>query len=263
MSTDDDWKTYDEFANGIDTYRLPQHDLTGQSLTVTSTGGPTVTYAFESPGTVSWTATGAGWDGASGTDPCDVVAVRDDVLFVNVAFGSRERETLTTFLDRGTGRALSVHCAIAAEATPGVPQVSQEFWPGTTDDVAEPTGEEPAPTRDLIGRRHLNRYSPDHLYEHTYINSGRYAWQCLQGVQRGHGDMDQATYWRFAEGLYLFAFREFRIPVASVWLFDVGIDLTTTGTFLGLNGEGQAEVSRAGGRIYPLGAIAYPDVTPA
>jgi len=50
--------------------------------------------------------------------------------------------------------------------------------------------------------------------------------------------------------------------VASVWLHDLGYQLRTTGIFLGLNGAGEAEHSRAGGHIYPLGTVAYPDVQP-
>jgi hypothetical protein len=47
-------------------------------------------------------------------------------------------------------------------------------------------------TRELIGHRKLYRYSPDHLYEHVYLSSERYVWQCIQGVQRAHGAVDMA-----------------------------------------------------------------------
>ncbi|WP_228709427.1 MoaF C-terminal domain-containing protein [Amycolatopsis keratiniphila] len=150
---------------------------------------------------------------------------------------------------------------IGAEDVEGVPRVSQTFWSGTTD-AGTPTGEVPGPSRDLIGKRNVYRYSPEHLYEHVYVSSQRYAWQCLEGVQRGHGDMDLSTVWKFQDGLYLFCFREFRIAVASVWLHDLGYALKTTGVFLGLTGDGRSEHSRAGGHIYPLGAVAYPDAQP-
>ena len=74
--------------------------------------------------------------------------------------------------------------------------------------------------------------------------------------------MDLSTVWKLDEGLYLFCFREFRISVASVWLHDLGYNLMTTGIFLGLNGEGQSEHQRAGGHIYPLGTVKYPDAQP-
>ncbi|WP_341975500.1 MoaF C-terminal domain-containing protein [Microbacterium sp. LWO13-1.2] len=251
----DEWRTYDEFAAGIDTYRLPNTSLDGTSLSLTLDDGSVLSLVFASS-TVSW----SGFD-TSGTAPYDAVAVRDDVLFVNIPLASREREAITVVYSTTTHRASVIQSRIGAEAIDGTPQVGQEFWAATTD-AGVATGEAPGPSRDLIGKRNVYRYSPDHLYEHVYISSQRYAWQCLEGVQRGHGDMDLSTVWKFADGLYLFCFREFRIAVASVWLHDLGYQLMTTGIFLGLNGDGDAEHSRGGGHIYPLGSVAYPDVQP-
>lgn len=255
----DEWRTYDEFAAGIDTYRLPNTDLAGTALTLTLDDGQTLALSFgpsTGSGTVDWSGLGS-----SGADPYDAVAVRDDVVFVNVPLASREREALTVVYSTTTHRATVIRSRIAAEAIEGTPQVGQEFWAATTDG-GEPSGEAPDPSRDLIGKRNVYRYSPHHLYEHVYLSSQRYAWQCLEGVQRGHGDTDLSTVWKFADGLYLFCFREFRIAVASVWLHDLGYQLRTTGIFLGLNGEGASEHSRAGGHIYPLGAVVYPDAQP-
>ena len=259
----DQWRTYDEFAAGIDAYRLPNTDLDGTTLTLTLDGGGSLSLRFgsssgssTSSGTVAWTGFGT-----SGTDPYDAVAVRDDVVFVNLPLESREREALTVVYSTSTHRATVIRSTIAAEAVEGTPQVGQEFWAATTDG-GEPSGDVPGPSRDLIGKRNVYRYSPHHLYEHVYVSSRRYAWQCLEGVQRGHGDMDLSTVWKFADGLYLFCFREFRIAVASVWLHDLGYQLMTTGIFLGLNGEGASEHSRAGGHIYPLGSVSYPDAQP-
>lgn len=254
----DEWRTYDEFAAGIDTYRLPNTDLDGTSLRIALDDGTSLALDFGA-GDVRWTATG-GYE-ASGTDPYDAVAVREDVVFVNLPLASREREALTVVYSTSTHRALAALSHISDEDVEGTPRVTQRFWAGVTDGGA-PTGEAPAPSRDLIGKRNVYRYSPHHLYEHVYVSSQRYAWQCLEGVQRGHGDMDLSTVWKFADGLYLFCFREFRIAVASVWLHDLGYQLMTTGIFLGLNGAGESEHSRGGGHIYPLGSVSYPDAQP-
>jgi hypothetical protein len=251
----DQWRTYDEFAAGIDTFRLPNVSLAGTTLTLDLDDGSSLALRFDSVA-VTWT----GFD-ASGTDPYDAVAVRDNVVFVNIPLESREREAITVVYSRTTHRATVIRSLIAAEAVEGTPQVGQQFWAATTDG-GEATGVVPGPSRDLIGKRNIYRYSPEHLYEHVYVSSTRYAWQCLEGVQRGHGDMDLSTVWKFADGLYLFCFREFRIAVASVWLHDLGYQLMTTGIFLGLNGDGQSEHSRGGGHIYPLGSVAYPDAQP-
>lgn len=255
-----EWRTYDEFAAGIDTFRLPNTNLEGRSLALALDDGSRLDLAFDAD-TVRWSATGAFATDGELSDPYDAVRVREDVVFVNLPIESREREAITVVYSEATHRALVARSEIGEHDVEGEPRVSQTFWSAVTDG-GEPSGEAPGPSRDLIGMRNLYRYSPFHLYEHVYISSQRYAWQCVQGVQRGHGDMDMSTVWKFADGLYLFCFREFRIAVASVWLHDLGYQLHTTGVFLGITGEGQAEHSRAGGHIYPIGTVRYPDVQP-
>jgi hypothetical protein len=254
------WRTYDDFAAGIDTYRLPDADLTGQRFSITLKDGPHLNLAFTSPTQVQWSgderlAT------SNSADPYEAVQVRPDVLFVNLPFTSREREQLTLVISPKSGRVAAVHSVIQPKAEAGVPQVAQSFWSGTLSGV-EISREEPGPSRYLIGHRNVYRYSPNHLYEHVYLSSERYAWQCIQGAQRGHGDVDMSTVWKFEEGLYIFCFREFKIAVASVWLHDLGYQLRTTGNFLGINAAGESEHSRAGGHIYPMGSVRYPDVQP-
>lgn len=255
----DEWRTYDEFAAGIDTYRLPDASLAGHQVSISLDGGTSLRLAFEES-TVTWSATGE-LDAPEAVDPYEAVAVRDDVTYVNLPLTSQERTAVTVVYSLRTRRALAVLSRIGEQAVEGVPQVTQDFWAGTVDG-GEASGEAPGPSRDLIGKRNVYRYSPHHLYEHVYLSSQRYSWQCLEGVQRGHGDTDLSTVWKFEHGIYLFCFREFRIAVASVWLHDLGYQLRTTGSFLGLTGTGSAEHSRAGGHIYPLGSITYPDAQP-
>lgn len=255
----DEWATYSEFAAGIDTYRLPNVSLDGQRLELTLDDGSSLT-AELGAATATWSATGS-INAASLTDPYDAVRVRDDVYFLKLPLESRNREAVTVVWSERTGRAIVTHSHIAAERVEGEPQVKQDFHAATLAGHT-PSGDVPAESRDLIGLRNLYRYSPEHLYEHVYMSTERYAWQNLQGVQRGHGDMDLSTVWKLDEGLYLFCFREFRISVASVWLHDLGYNLRTTGIFLGINGDGESEHSRAGGYVYPLGSVKYPDVQP-
>ncbi|AMB59340.1 MoaF C-terminal domain-containing protein [Microterricola viridarii] len=255
----DEWRSYDEFAAGIDTFRLPNVSLDGSSIRLTLDDGGTLALDFGTD-TVRWSADGT-LSATESIDPYDAVAVRENVVFVNLPLSSRERESLTIVYSTTTHRAVVTHSQIGEEEVEAAPRVSQSFWSAVTDG-GTPSGEVPGPSRDLIGKRNIYRYSPEHLYEHVYVSSQRYAWQCLEGVQRGHGDMDLSTVWKFDDGLYLFCFREFRIAVASVWLHDLGYQLMTTGVFLGLNGAGESEHSRGGGHIYPLGSVAYPDAQP-
>jgi hypothetical protein len=134
-------------------------------------------------------------------------------------------------------------------ARPGEPRVAQEFQAGVIADETRPVASIlPAPTRDLIGLRAHFTYSPQHVYEHSYLSSQRYCWQCLVGVQRGHGDVDMTTTYKFDDNQYVFTFREFLIPVASVFFYDFAT-MCSTGKFLGITADGRVENSRAGAKI--------------
>lgn len=258
---EDEWRTYDQFAAGIDTYRLPGTHLAGQRLRLSLEDDSEITLEFARDGTVSWQASGLIDTPAPATDPYDAIAVREDAHYIHLPLASHSGQAITIIYSTRTHRAIVIHTYVRPIVDDGQPQIGQSFFAAVTDG-GTPTGEVPGPSRELIGKRNIYRYSPQHLYEHVYLSSQRYSWQCLQGVQRGHGDTDLSTVWRFEHGLYLFCFREFRIAVASIWLHDFGYQLRTTGNFLGLDGEGKPEHSKAGGYIYPLGTIEYPDVQP-
>lgn len=252
-----DWKALDEFAAGIDGNRLPRSDaLAGTSLVVVEQGRSPLRLDFRSGDEVSWRRD----DGSAGTDWYESVDVRPDVHYLCLTDAARPLQATVLVVNRATGRTLTITSDIADEPTPGQPRVSQTFRPGVIEGAVL-TGDSPAPTRDLIGRRALYRYSPNHLYEHVYLSSERYAWQCLVGEQRGHADVDLATTWRLAEDLYVFTFREFIIPVAATWLHDLDA-MRTTGTFVGLDGDGTVMVAPGGAYITSLGRVSYPDEQP-
>lgn len=258
-----EWKNYEDFAAGIDTNRLPATDaLSGEELTLRLDDGSRLALAFAAADRVAWEDASGG-----GEDACEVIQVDERAYFIDMTFASRPTEALTIVADVGSGRALTVRSIVGPEDVVGEPRVGQRFVPGVVGHPQRPDGrgghapapdDPPAPTRDLIGRRTLYRYSPEHVYEHVYLSSQRYAWQCLQGVQRGHGDCDMATTYRFAPGRYLFTFREFRIPVASVFFYNMDA-LRSTGKFLGVTGDGAIENSPAGAHIIPLGEVSYPE----
>lgn len=251
--TDPQWKALDDFAAGIDGNRLARTDvLAGTSLEVAGQ----VRLDFLAADKVAWRDA----DGTTGTDWYEAVEVRPDLHYLTLADAAHPLRATVLIVHRGTGHTLTVTSEIAAAPTPGRPRVDQIFTPGTLAGV-EVTGPAPAPTRDLIGLRALYRYSPNHLYEHVYLSSERYAWQCLVGEQRGHGDVDLASTWRIAENLYVFTFREFLIPVAATWLYDLDA-LRSTGTFLGLGAGDTVRVAPGGAHISLLGRVGYPNEQP-
>ncbi|MCC7461026.1 MAG: MoaF N-terminal domain-containing protein [Gammaproteobacteria bacterium] len=252
MSKPKDWKNYDDFAAGVDANRLPPTPrLAGKKLALKFPGFG-LQLDFKSQTEVGWS------QGADrGTDIYDGVEVAPDTFFIDLAFKTRAREALTLIVNTTSLRALAIRCTIGEQAIAGQPQVTQTFDAGVVEGgQGKPGGMVPAPTRELIGLRLLHRYSPNHLYEHTYLNSQRYCWQCLVGEQRGHGDVDLATYYKFDDQQYIFTFREFLIPVASVYYFNMK-DLRSTGKFLGLTGAGTILNTPAGAFIHKSSQTSY------
>lgn len=249
-TTDPDWKAMDDFAAGIDGNRLPASDaLEGANWTIRHDDGSHTVLRFGKS-----TVDGDWYEAVEGAP---------GIFFVDQTFRDTPLVSRVTIADLSTLRTLTVVSTIATIAEPGIPHVSQCFQSGVLDlgDGREPTGSRPAPTRDLIGWRALYRYSPNHLYEHVYLSSQRYAWQCLVGEQRGHGDVDLATAWKIAEGRYVFTFREFRIPVATTWLYDLDA-MRTTGKFFGIGKDSTVGNAPGGALITSLGRVEYPDIQP-
>jgi hypothetical protein len=239
------WKNYDDFALGIATNRLPSSDaLAGRTLRLVLASG-TLVLQPQAGNALQWSEDGA-HDGR-GSGWYDAVQTGASTWFIDITQDGRPDAALTAIVDTATLRVLVVRSTIRdAAAAGGDPRVAQAFEAGTLgDDASRASGEVPAPTRELIGLRTVQTYSSQHVYEHTYLNSQRYAWQCLVGVQRGHGAVDLASTWRFAPERYVFTFREFLIPVASVFLFDFTTG-RSTGKFLGLTGDGRVSNSPAG-----------------
>ena len=252
MSQPEGWKNYDDFAAGIDTNRLPSTQrLAGRTFALRFPG-LAMRLDFRSGTELDWS------EGADrGTDAYDAVEVAPDTYYIDIVFRTRPREALTLVVNTTSLHALAIRCVVGNQPVAGQPLVSQTFAVGVlASDRAEPSGAPPAPTRDLIGMRTFQRYSPRHVYEHTYLNSERYCWQCLVGEQRGHGDVDLATYYRFDDQQYVFTFREFLIPVASVFFFDMRT-LRSTGKFLGVTAAGVVENRKAGAFIRQASLTRY------
>lgn len=251
----EEWRTLDDFIGGMDANRRPSTDaLAGTDVTVTFGDGSVVRQVFDDATTLRWIPE----NGSEVAERYDAVEVADGIYFVDFARRNRPHESVSQLLSPRTLRVLCVTCTIG-DPIPDTPQVGQEFSTGVIGDRRQPpSATEPAPTRDLIGRRALYRYSDIHLYEHVYLNSMRYAWQCLLGPQRGHGDVDLADIYKFDSDIYLVCWREFRIPVACVWAYNLA-ELHTTGKFFGLSDTGEIRNAPAGSHVTMLAPADYPD----
>jgi hypothetical protein len=249
-----DWKNYDDFAAGIATNRIPTTNaLSGRTLAITLKSGREIDLAFTSADTVAWSE-----GKAAGADWYEALEVAPNVFFINMTFATRPTEDEAFIVNTRTRRVLSVRETVReAQKAKGEPRVAQAYTPGILGDPEiPPTGMEPHPTRDLIGLTAHYEYSPNHLYEHIYLSSERYAWQNLVGVQRGHGDVDLATTYQFDVNQYVFGFREFIIPVASLFFYNWDA-MRSTGKFLGITRDGAIENKPAGAFIRKNSVTTY------
>ena len=250
-----DWKNYEDFSTpDIATNRLPASDaLIGKHVAVTLKDGRKLDFVCNEKHTLTWTE-----NDSRTPQQYEAILVAPAVYFIDITFTIRPKEALTLIVNFDSGRVLSINSIVQDEGTyHGEPRVAQQFVPGTLAEVAvSPASPEPAPTRDLIGLREISTYGPGHQYEHTYLNSERYCWQCLVGVQRGQGDVDLASYYKFDDELYVFTFREFIIPVAAVFLFNFN-DMRSTGKFLGVTSGGVIENKPAGALIEKVSMTFY------
>ena len=253
-----DWKNYEDFAAGVDGNRLPASDaLAGRTFSIALKSPSSLdrpkwpvampklefTFTCQDKHNLTW-----GDDASGGKKWYEAILVAPDVYFLDTTLNAQS--ALTLIMNLRTRRVLSILSVVREEGKhPGEPRVAQGFFPGVLEGGAvSPASPEPAPTRDLVGLRAFYVYSPHHTYEHLYLSSERYAWQCLVGVQRGHGDVDLATTYKFDEHQYVFTFREFKIPVASVFFYNFD-DMRSTGKFLGVTGKGAVENNPAGAFI--------------
>ncbi len=247
---------------GMANNRLPSTGrLAGEEVTVTWDDGQVVRERFLDATTLEWEVVDGPGQGEKATEIYDAVEVAQDVFFVDYVGSTAPLASRTQVLGLASRRALQVVSTVADDMTPGQPRVGQAFYTGVLGDVLVPPAKPtPAPTRDLIGRRAVYRYSnvpPRQCYEHVYLSSRYYCWQCLEGDGVGNGDVDPITVYKFDDDQYVVAWREFRIPVACVWFYNWAA-LRTTGKFFGLGHNEEVGNMYGGAHITPLASAGYP-----
>lgn len=205
MSDTSTWLPLDGLAPGFDANKAATvDDLHDRSFVLRLSDDTDFPAAF-ADGRISW---------SGGSDDCETFLVDDDLYYVQFHPGAREAYSL--FLDLRQGRALVVTTTIGDD---GTPRVTQTFQPATLDGFAV-SGNEPAPSTSLIGRRAMWVYSSAHAYEHVYLSPHWYTWQCLAGPEKGLADTDENSVYELRPGIYVFTWREKVIPCAAVTVAD-------------------------------------------
>jgi len=197
----------------------------------------------------------------AGEGPADVVQVAPETWMVDVDCARPALDSLVVVAAKATGWAIVVHQSRfhPRETWSRGPAVVQTFAAARIAG-GEQHGPLPAPTRDLIGARHLLRYDRNNLYEHVYLNSERF---CSHNVHTrgtpGRADCHPASYWKLADGLYVFAWREYDSAAAMVFTYNLN-DLRATGMAHAPDTFMRSENRPIGGHILPVTeTVSYPD----
>jgi len=246
-----EWKNMEDFSAGIDTNRLPAtKELAGKQFVFNSDAGEKITFDL--------TADDCAWSfkGLNGTAPYEAINVQQDTYYVDLVINGAEGKTLTLFVNTETFRAVVIHVYMKLKPQPGETMVNHEFYFGTVEG-GEPTGFAPAFSRDLLGEHAVYQYSPNHFYEHYYINSERFVWHCLHGEQKGHSAAEYAKIIKFQDGCYLLAWRELLIPTGTVFFLDFNL-FRSTGKFVGMHKDGTIANDPGGANIQKIATIFYP-----
>lgn len=221
LSDTSTWLPLNRRVPGFDASKAPlSTNLDGRTFTLVDDRGTRIAHTF-SAGAVSWDyRPGAGdpIEAATQTDACEVIRVDEDLFYAQFHHDYHPKEAVSLFLDLRSGFALVV-IGILGKKTQEHVAVQHVFVVSRIEELPQ-SGEAPAPTSELIGRRALWVYSSEHACEHVYLSPHWYTWQSLAGPERGLADTDENTVWRVRPGIYVFAWREKVIPCGSVTIAD-------------------------------------------
>jgi len=245
---------YEDYAEEVTINRLPQTEaLVSRTIEITLDSGSCYHLDFVERNKVAWQR-----EGEQGTDWCEVVEVAPQTYFIDMTFAHQPRHSQTFVVNVETRQVLGVRTILREGDVGKEPRAVHEFSPGVLGDPAiSPAGRKPAPTRDLVGLRGLYDYGPNQIMEHIYISSERYVWQGIVGPLRGQADVDMASYYKFDDNQYIFAFREFGLPVSTVLYYNWD-QMRLTGKFLAVGDDGMVANTPAGAFIHKLSMAFYP-----
>lgn len=242
MSTAPDFISVSDLGKGLGheaNVLRPTTALAGRSFPVHYDDGERVDYEFSSDGLLSWT----GERPRAGV-PARTTSVREGVYFVDALVGESEKTSVTHVVDltqEVVTRVVGTLPAMAEVASGAFARIRKGLEPTavttvfTRGGIGRSLGPDDLvhrPTDELIGMRNRYTYTPQEQYEHIYLNENYYTWHCLEGLEKGLADTDRCHYYKIAEKLYLFVWREKIVPTLGVILIDLD-RLRTDGKLFG------------------------------
>jgi len=237
-------------------------DLAGRTLHLHLENGRVIEHRFETGTRLSWEIAAGEGQGRAAEETYFATKVREGIYFLDFIKHLEWATTVTLLLDlnQGIATALTGRLPDEPEGTGSLAErlargqeltaVSATFLSGALN--VPFTAETPrhAPTEDLVGRRVEYTYSPTERYEHIYLNENFYTWHCLRGSEKGLADTDRCHYYKLAENLYFFVWREKIVPTLGAVVVDFD-RMRTGGKIFGYQSGGSGELTN-----FPVGARA-------
>lgn len=223
-------------------------DLAGKTLTLYFDNGWTIDHRFVDEKSLVWTVTAGNGAGESVNESYNATNPRPGIYLVDFIKSKERSMSVCLLLDMEQG----IFTAVIAElptleesskpfleriaAGQELTGVSTSFLHGAINIPFTATTPRHETTAELIGKRIEYTYSPYEQYEHVYMNQNFYAWQCLRGSEQGLSDSDRCSYYKLADQLYLFVWREKIIPTLGLVIVDLKAR-RTTGKIFGYHGN--------------------------
>lgn len=240
----------------------PTDDLAGRALDLHLDNGQIVRHRFETGNRLSWTITEGAGQGRGTEEAYTATEVREGIYFVDFIRHVERATAASLVLDLSLGIATAMIARLPDESecteTPAerialgkeLTAVSATFSSGAVNTPFTADVPRHMPTLELVGKRVEYTYSPTERYEHIYLNDDFYTWHCLAGSEKGLADTDRCHYYKIADNLYLFVWREKIVPTLGAVMVDFD-SMRTVGKIFGYQGADFGRLSN-----FPVGARA-------
>ncbi len=252
-----------DLAKGITGNIPPDSDeLTGKSLKLFFEDESIIQIRFNTTHSMTWEALEGLEKGCHADATYRATSLREGIYFVDYIKGRQGAITVSLVIDLSVQKAIAVVGTLPTEEDTckdafsrvqeglELTDVSVKFLRASIGMPLRSNAHPYGPTNELIGKRVKYVYSKTEAYEHIYLNPNLYTWHCLEGVEKGLADTDRCHYFKIAEALYLFVWREKIVPTLGVVMVDLN-SMKTTGKLFGFEGDDFGRLTNV-----PIGARA-------
>lgn len=226
----------------------PSSDLADQTLHLYFEKGGVIEHRFETDRKLIWNVTAGPEQGLSAEETYLATRLCEGIYFVDFIkhLGRATSVSLVLDLQRGIFTAVVGQMPDEAEAKQALlsrvaagqelTSVTAAILNGSINTPFNAETPRHSVTAELVGRRAEYTYSPTEQYEHIYLNENLYTWQCLRGAEKGLADTDRCHYYKLADNLYLFIWREKIVPTLGVVTLDYD-SMRSSGKIFGYQGD--------------------------